>query len=128
MNEEMLNYELKIAKERNNFLPFFENAVSFIQKIEEIEKPYIFFSKGHECIELEFEKMLNKKESNYISIDFYENEIEIYMTKYRKDKTIEYPTDLIVLKYDEKSINFINTVCLEFLNDKSNKIYEVKNV
>lgn len=128
MNKEMLNCELKIAKEKNNFLPFFENVISFIEKIDEIEKPYVFFSKGHECIEIEFEKMFNKKESNYVSIDFYEKDIEVYMTKYRKDKIVEYPTDLIILKYDEKSINFINTICLEFLNDKSNTIYEVKNV
>lgn len=126
MNEKIIEERFDAAKKEKEFLPFFENKVKdLLLQINEIEYPYIFPSKGHGCVEIEFEKMWNKKESNYVAIDFYENEIEIYMTKYRKDKIQEYPTDCIKFSYDDNVVDFINTECEKFINEKSNTIYEV---
>ncbi len=119
MNKETIECEFDRAIKENDFLPFFDTLKPYLEKIDEIEKPYLFLSSGRGLAELEFEKMLNQKESNYVAIDFYDDNVEIYMAKHRLGKDVE--DKWIEFDYDQDFVGFINNDCKKFLEEKWNK-------
>lgn len=108
-------------------IPFFrEKVIPVLEKIPDIDAPWLFFSSGHELVELEYEKSLNDHESNLVSIDFYENEAEIYFIKRREGITREQiPMDIVTLEYD-KVPEYVDTVCRNFINDATGELYKVE--
>ena len=110
-------------------MPFFrEKVIPVLEKIPDIESPWLFFSDGHELVELEYEKSFNEHDSNLVSIDFYKDgRIEIFFIKRRNDVNIEIPMDDAEVSYD-KIAEYVNTVCRKFINDNTDNSYKVEKL
>lgn len=128
MNKEFINERLETCKEEE-IMPFFkEKVIPILEKIEDIETPYLYFSPFHELVLLEYEKFFDKYDSNIVSIEFYENgNVEIFFIKRRTSESLEIPMDEVIIKYDEV-IEYINTICKKFINDKTNDSYKIEKL
>lgn len=128
MNKEFIKERLEICKEEE-IMPFFkEKVIPILEKIEDIETPYLYFSPFHELVLLEYEKFFDKYDSNIVSIEFYENgNVEIFFIKRRTSESLEIPMDEVIIKYDEV-IEYINTICKKFINDKTNDSYKIEKL
>lgn len=128
MNKEFIKERLEICKEEE-IMPFFkEKVIPILEKIEDIETPYLYFSPFHELVLLEYEKFFDKYDSNIVSIEFYGNgNVEIFFIKRRISESLEIPMDEVIIKYDEV-IEYINTICKKFINDKTNDSYKIEKL
>lgn len=128
MNKEFIKERLEICKEEE-IMPFFkEKVIPILEKIEDIETPYLYFSPFHELVLLEYEKFFDKYDSNIVSIEFYGNgNVEIFFIKRRLSESLEIPMDEVIIKYDEV-IEYINTICKKFINDKTNDSYKIEKL
>lgn len=129
MNKEFIKKRYEICIRGEEIIPFFkEKVIPVLEKIKDIELPYLFFCAEHELVQLEYEKVFNKDDKNIVSIEFYKNgEAEIYFIKRRIEKTIKIPMDEVKLKYD-KVAEYIDTVCRDFITDNSDKTYQVRRI
>lgn len=129
MNKEFIKERLETCKEEEEIMPFFkEKVIPILEKIEDIETPYLYFSSYHELVLLEYEKFFDKYDSNIVSIEFYGNgNVEIFFIKRRTSESLEISMDEVIIKYDEV-IEYINTICKKFINDKTNDSYKIEKL